>query len=78
MDSRQIVALFLVLLSSNSVWGSIHSYYEPKTEMTPSQDSDYGILDTFSLSFVGNFNFANAIDGVKKIVEGVANCKLIS
>ena len=34
-----------------------------------------GILDTFSLSFVGNFNFANAIDGIKKIIEGVASCK---
>ena len=33
-----------------------------------------GILDTFSLSFVGNFNFANAIEGLRKIVEGIASC----
>lgn len=34
-----------------------------------------GLLDTFSLSFVGNLNFANAIEGVTKIVEGVSSCK---
>ena len=33
------------------------------------------LLDTFSLSFVGNFNFANAIEGIKKIVEGIASCE---
>ena len=35
-----------------------------------------GILDTFSLSFVGNLNFSNAIQGVQKIVEGLASCEL--
>ena len=34
-----------------------------------------GILDTFSLSFVGNLNFSNAIQGVQKIVEGLASCE---
>ena len=34
-----------------------------------------GILDTFSLSFVGNFNFANAVEGARKIMAGIANCE---
>ena len=34
-----------------------------------------GILDTFSLSFVGNLNFSNAIQGLQKIVEGLASCE---
>ena len=34
-----------------------------------------GLLDTFSLSFVGNLNFSNAINGVQKIIEGIASCK---
>ena len=34
-----------------------------------------GLLDTFSLSFVGNLNFSNAIHGVQKIIEGIASCK---
>ena len=34
-----------------------------------------GILDTFSLSFVGNLNFSNAVQGVQKIVEGLASCE---
>ena len=42
--------------------------------METDEDGESSILDTFSLSFVGNFNFANAIDGVRKIVEGIANC----
>ena len=62
------------------------SSYDPiistaETTANPSSENnngDLGILDTFSLSFVGNFNFANAIDGVKKIVEGVGNCNYIN
>lgn len=34
------------------------------------------ILDTFSLSFVGNFDFSQIIDGLKKIFEGLATCKI--
>lgn len=34
------------------------------------------LLDTFSLSFVGNFDFSQIIDGLKKIFEGFATCKI--
>ena len=33
------------------------------------------LQDTFSLSFVGNLNFSNAINGVQKIIEGLASCE---
>lgn len=40
-------------------------------------DTNNGLLDTFSLSFVGNLNFANAVEGVYKIVEGIASCEYL-
>ena len=39
-------------------------------------NSGGGLLDTFSLSFVGNLNFSNAIQGLQKIIEGLASCEL--
>ena len=44
--------------------------------MGSSKSGGGGILDTFSLSFVGNLNFSNAVQGVQKIVEGLASCEL--
>ena len=38
-------------------------------------DNNAGLLDTFSLSFVGNFSFSKALEGIRKIVEGIATCK---
>lgn len=68
------LVLFLSLLT-NPAQGTSLGYYEPQADMETT-DNGYGILDTFSLSFVGNLNFANAIEGVKKIVEGISNCKI--
>ena len=33
------------------------------------------LLDTFSLSFVGNFDFSQIMEGTRKIFEGLATCK---
>ncbi|TRY70530.1 hypothetical protein TCAL_08706 [Tigriopus californicus] len=33
----------------------------------------HSLLDTFSLSFVGNFNFANTLEGLSKIMEGISS-----
>ena len=36
------------------------------------------LLDTFSLSFVGSFDFAKSFEGAKKIFQGIASCKFFS
>ena len=33
------------------------------------------LLDTFSLSFVGSFDFARTFEGFNKIFEGISSCK---
>lgn len=34
-----------------------------------------GVLNTFSLSFVGNLNFAKALEGIRKIIDGISSCR---
>jgi hypothetical protein len=34
------------------------------------------LLDTFSLSFAGNFDFSHILEGLKKIFDGIGTCKL--
>ncbi len=72
MDKRQLfsvcaIVALLLLLSMLPVRVSAQFYGD--------DGDDDGLLDTFSLSFVGNFNFAKAIEGVTKIVDGVSNCE---
>ena len=42
-------------------------------------DSESGeggsLLDTFSLSFVGSFDFARTFDGIKQIFQGISSCE---
>ena len=33
------------------------------------------LLDTFSLSFVGSFDFARTFDGIKQIFQGISSCE---
>ena len=33
------------------------------------------LLDTFSLSFVGSFDFARTFDGVEQIFQGISSCE---
>jgi hypothetical protein len=33
------------------------------------------LMDAFSLSFVGDFDFTLVLDGLKKILDGVATCE---
>ena len=37
-----------------------------------------GLLENFILSFAGNFDFSQVVDGLKKIFEGVATCKFLN
>lgn len=34
-----------------------------------------GLLDTFSLSLSGDFDFSQMVEGVRKIFEGIGKCK---
>ncbi|XP_040578998.1 uncharacterized protein [Lepeophtheirus salmonis] len=36
------------------------------------QKDQHGILDTFSLSFAGNFDFSRSYEGLKKILQGLS------
>jgi hypothetical protein len=51
--------------------GSTERYFSAE----PKKKARNGLLDTFSLSFSGDFDFSHIIDGIRKIFEGIGKCK---
>jgi len=77
MDVRQfssaLLLLALVILIS---WLPANvSAQNGQIYLQKEDDSGTSALDTFSLSFVGNLNFARAVQTAGKVVDGVASCK---
>ena len=54
---------------------TVHPPNDIDTKIQVTEEEEPGIFDTFSLSFVGNFSLSKALDGISKILEGIATCK---
>ena len=54
----------------------LHSSFHRAFSKGRADDSN-SLLDTFSLSWSGNFNFSNSLEGIQKIFEGIFTCEYI-
>ena len=54
----------------------LHSSFHRAFSKGRTDDSN-SLLDTFSLSWSGNFNFSNSLEGIQKIFEGIFTCEYI-
>eukprot|EP00095_Tigriopus_kingsejongensis_P008202 maker-scaffold895_size84271-snap-gene-0.34 protein:Tk08202 transcript:maker-scaffold895_size84271-snap-gene-0.34-mRNA-1 annotation:"hypothetical protein DAPPUDRAFT_329459" len=86
MDAKQIIhglvllILLILVTSSHGVFGherrASKQFYVTQSDpapLTATKTTPTSLLDTFSLSFAGNFNFANTMEGLSKIMEGISS-----
>ena len=67
-----VLIMCLVLsVSSEREAKRLHSTIRASTGNADSNS----LLDTFSLSWSGDFDFSRTLEGVSKILEGIASCK---
>ena len=73
-----IITIFVMCLmsaaSSKRDPKVLHSSFH-RAFSTGRNENSNGLLDTFSLSWSGNFDFSNKFEGVQKIFEGIFKCK---
>ena len=55
-----------------------HGLDNPASSSTAAAVKTDSLLDTFSLSFGGSFDFAKSFEGAKKIFQGISSCKFFS
>ena len=69
-----IAILLMCVMSANSERDpkKIHSSFR-----TLSNGQENSLLDTFSLSWSGNFDFSKSFGGMQKIFEGIFTCKYL-
>lgn len=53
---------------------ALHSSFH-RAFSTGKNENSNSLLDTFSLSWSGNFDFSNTFEGIQKIFEGIVTCE---
>ena len=74
-----ITAILIICISSaNSERGPkrISSSF-PRVSTRGNKENPNSLLDTFSLSWSGDFHFSKMFEGIRKIFEGLFTCEYI-
>ena len=77
---KYLTVITLILMCVMSVYSEreakrIHSSFRASSSSGKRENSQNSLLDTFSLSWSGNFDFSRSFAGIQKIFEGIFTCK---
>ena len=73
---KYLTVITLILMYVTSAYSEreakrIHSSFRASSSSGKRENSQNSLLDTFSLSWSGNFDFSRSFAGVQKIFEGI-------
>ena len=77
---KYLTVITLILMCVLSAYSEreakrIHSSFRASSSSGKRENSQNSLLDTFSLSWSGNFDFSRSFAGFQKIFEGIFTCK---
>ena len=65
----------IILLSFGALSSFTSAAWVSPEQRTFKNGKENRLLEVFSLSFNGNFGISRAIDGIYKIIDGLASCE---